>query len=130
MVVMRVTLLQPAVSDGDCVLFAADGGRGAARWRGSGQAAGESVDVEMDIKDEIDWREITPAVSASEALSVHEGQMSIHGTVEDVDQDGVLTLRIPGAVLLIDTVGEPPIGIVGQEVGFVAHDAEIYPTGI
>ena len=51
--------------------------------------------------------------------------MLLRGLVEDLDQDGVLTLRVAGSVVLIETVGEPPLHVVGEEVAMFVRFAEI-----
>lgn len=127
---MRITLRSPANHDGGCVPFDTDNGPGVARWRGTPQSTGNDLDVEFDIRDIVDWAEVTVEESRREALAIRCDQMSISGTVLDVDENGLLALDLIGTVVLIDTSGEAPLGVVGQQVSFLVRDVEIYPTNV
>jgi hypothetical protein len=129
--VMRVTLLEPALHSGDKVKFEADGGHGSARWRGqNAQAAGVSVDVELEVQEAIDWSRIQIYPPLGPIIESTELNTLLQGTAVDLDQEGVLTLRMGKGTILIDTTGEPPVDIVCRQVRFAVQEIEIYPTGI
>ncbi|WP_239373532.1 hypothetical protein [Frankia sp. Cj5] len=128
---MRVVLLESVIQDGDRVLFTAEGGRGIASWRGDGaQVAGVAVDVEVEVHEEIDWSEIVVDPQPGTIVDVLDQAMVFRGVVEDLDKDGVLTLRFGSGIVLVDTTGEAPLGVVGRDVSLTVRDIEIYPTGV
>jgi hypothetical protein len=128
---MEVTLLEPAAGDGAQVQIAGEGISGFALWRGgSGQAPGERVDVELDARGEISWREVVIDPQPTELVGkVSPRALTIRGVVEDLDQNGVITIRVAGGILLLDTAGEAPVGVVGHEVGVIIPQVDVYPTG-
>lgn len=91
--------------------------------------AATEVDVEVEVSGHIHWMEILVARDLPGDLLPADDGVLLQGVVEDVDQDGVLTLRIADAVVLVETTGEPPLGVVGEHVAMLARDPEIYPTG-
>jgi len=128
---MLLSLTRSGTS-GHWVVAAAGGGvAGAVVWRGETVPTGAGeVDAELEVPGEVDWRTIVAASTRANVPSPAEDELLLRGVVEDLDQDGVLTLRVAGSVVLIDTVGEPPLHVVGQEVAMVVHSAELYPTGV
>lgn len=53
----------------------------------------------------------------------------VHGDVLDVDEQGVLTLRLPqGAILLVDTSGEPPSHVLGRAVTLYLDRVVVHPA--
>jgi hypothetical protein len=126
---MRLTLLTAAV-DGTRVSVDAVDVNGSGLWRGTAQEAGIEVDVELEVRDEIDWSKISVGQRVEAIAKEGPEALVVRGFVDDLDIHGVLTLRLAGGVLLIDTLGEPPIGVVGREVSLVARDVEIYPTNV
>ncbi|MGY4644580.1 hypothetical protein [Cellulomonas sp. URHB0016] len=114
------------------VVAAAGGGvAGAAAWRGGTLPPGtRDVDVELEVPGEVDWRQIVVTGEGADAQEPAEDELLLRGVVEDLDQDGVLTLHVAGSVVLIETVGEPPLYVVGKEVAIIVRSAEIYPTGV
>jgi hypothetical protein len=128
---MRVALGKVLNGDPPTVVVTAPGVVGVGRWRGeTPPMAMTDVDVELEVPGEVDWRGILVARELPGHLVPVEDEMLLRGVVQDIDQDGVLTLRIGGAVVLLDTVGEPPLDVVGEHVAVLARHTEIYPTGV
>lgn len=126
---MLVTLLTRAPHEGGFVAVAGIGFHGSATWLGPAETAGAQVDVELQIRDEVDWKDVIVVSAAGEHADRDVG-LVVRGVVDDVDQYGVLTLRVADGVVLIDTRGEPPLGVVGRTVRFAVRDVEIVPTGV
>lgn len=128
---MRVVLSKVLGGDPPTVLVTAPGVSGGGLWRGeTPPVAATEVDIELEVPGQIDWMEILVARELPGHLLPAESELLLQGVVEDVDQDGVLTLRIADAVLLVETIGEPPLGVVGEHVAMLARHTEIYPTGV
>ncbi|WP_239313957.1 MULTISPECIES: hypothetical protein [unclassified Frankia] len=92
--------------------------------------AGVAVDVEVEVHEEIDWSEIVVDPQPGTIVDVLDQAMVFRGVVEDLDKDGVLTLRFGSGIVLVDTTGEAPLGVVGRDVSLTVRDIEIYPTGV
>ncbi|GEA86041.1 MAG: hypothetical protein NVV70_14810 [Cellulomonas sp.] len=128
---MRVVLQKVLGGDPPNVVVTAPGLSGDGLWRGdSPPVAGAEVDIELEVPRIIGWTEIMVARDLPRDVRPADGELLLQGIVEDVDQEGVLTLRIADEVVLIETVGEPPLGVVGQHVAMFAQRSELYPTGI
>lgn len=127
---MLITLVTEARHQGAPVVFRGDGFSGSATWLGSAKEVGALVDVELQIRDEVDWDDIVAGHEGASTVGRDDEEGLLIGAVEDLDQDGVLTLRIADGVVLIDTTGEPPLEVVGRTVRMVVRDVEIVPTGV
>lgn len=114
------------------VVAAGDGNvAGVVVWRGEPPAPGaRDADVELGVPEAVDWREIGVGDGAVNVAVPADNELWLRGLVEDLDQDGVLTVLVAGSVVLIDTVGEPPLRVVGEEVAMVVRAAEVYPIGV
>lgn len=130
---MKVTLLESALGDGAQVRIAGEGVSGFAPWRGGRQqASGELLDVELDARDEINWREVIVGPPPAGLVGkVNERALTIRGVAEGLDQYGVLTIEVVGGGFIMpDTAGEPPLGVVGREVSVTIPRIEVYPYGV
>ncbi|MBT0995413.1 hypothetical protein KIN34_14075 [Cellulomonas sp. DKR-3] len=87
-------------------------------------------DVELAVPSAVDWRDIGVGDRAANVPAPACEELRLRGLIEDLDQDGVLTVLAAGHLVLIDTVGEPPFHVVGQEVAMLVRAAEVYPTGV
>jgi hypothetical protein len=101
-------------------------GRLMGTWRGSDlPVVGEVHDVELDLLGDLEWGHQVRVDERAEGVYGSD----VVGLVEDVDGRGV-TLRIAGAVALLDVVGDPPRGVVGQRVAIAPMSLSLFPTGI
>ena len=123
-------ILVKSSSDGPLLHIQGTGIAGTARWRGGPvPAPGVRPSVELEITAVVPWTKI--AVGETRGLTdPPDGQLVLTGTVEDIDHQGVLILRVGNGVVLIDTSGEPPLGVVGQQIATTISDVEIFPTGV
>jgi hypothetical protein len=90
------------------------------------------VSVEIDIPGEFNWGpevSLTPE-SDETCIEMHGDHVSITGRVIDFDELNVLTIVTAGSPVMIDTIGEPPLGIVGRKVLVRAPKIDFYPTGV
>jgi len=127
---MRVALSKVLGGDPPTVVVTAPGVSGGGLWRSeTPPVATTEVDVELEVPGQIDWTEILAVRDLPGHLVPADDELLLQGVVEDVDQEGVLTLRIADAVVLVETIGEPPLGVVGEHVAMLARHTEIYPTG-
>ena len=128
---MRVALGEVAEGDPPTVVVTASGVSGTGLWRGEAPpTAVTEVDVELEVPGQIDWTDIFVAPDLPGGIAPADGELLLQGVVEGVDQDGILTLRIVHSIVLIETVGEPPVGLVGTHVAVLARHTGIYPTGV
>jgi hypothetical protein len=127
---MRLGIVRSGTSNHLVVAAAAGDVVGAVAWRCETPPGARDVDVELEVPEEIDWREIGVGDEAAGVRAPADDELRLRGLVEDLDQEGVLTLRVAGSVVLIETVGEPPLHVVGDEVAMVVRAAEAYPTGV
>ena len=128
---MRIVLRDPAVSTGDLVRFTVAGGWAIATWEGENpHPAGVEVDVELDLPDEVDWNRIVVGPMDGRIVELRESGLVLRGVVVDLDELGVLSLSVGTGVVMVDTLGEPPLGVVGQTVALPVDRLAVYPTGI
>lgn len=126
---MRVVLLRSVSQMGDLVPFRAQVGHGMGRWKDSAaQASGEEIDVEIDFVEPVDWSDIEIVEVADSAMEIRSQGTEIRGVVSDLNEDGVLTLRLGDGEMRLDTTGEPPTTCL-TAVRLTLDVVEIYPTG-
>ena len=111
------------------IQFTSAAGEAVVGWKGAElPTLGEAVDVELEIDDARDWSEIE-VVDAEPGLH-RTPDAVVRGRVVAVDEDGVLTLSIAGATVLLETRGQAPDGLIGTVIQFDAARISAYPTGI
>jgi hypothetical protein len=123
---MKITVLSRS---GDIVSFSSDAGHGSGMWVGAGPVESAEYFVEVDLSEPIDWASIstTTRVSMIEP-EVEVGRVRIVGVVEDVDDELVVQLRVGDHLrLLLDTLGDPPLGIVGESIELRQVELTIFP---
>ena len=114
--------------DVDLVQVEAAGVAGWCLWPDAPDVA-TSVHVELEVPGEVAWDDIVvDGAGPPSGLSSYTG-LVVHDDVLDVDEQGVLTLRLPqGAVLLVDTSGEPPLHVLGRAVTLYLDRVVVHPT--
>lgn len=111
------------------VQFTSDAGETVVGWRGDGPPTlGEAVDVELDIPDRLHWSEVD-VVDAEPGL-LREPETVARARVVAVDEDGVLTLAVGGAILLLETYGPAPDDLPGRVVQVRAERISVWPTNL
>ena len=84
-------------------------------------------DVELEVPDAVEWgRRAWPAGDAPEPTG-EQGVQRLHGVLRDLDELGVATLELGPTMLLVDTVGEPPLGTVDHAVIIDVVSLQAYP---
>jgi hypothetical protein len=101
-------------------------------WRGRHPVGvGDELHFEMELENPRDWSEIGwRRVGGHSKVAPSSSPLWIEGTVTDFDQNGVLTLDVAGTPLMIDTTGEPPLGVVGLTVRVAAQDLQFFPVEV
>lgn len=123
---MEVTTLTGSGHDRR-VTVSAPGVDGSGTWFGPLPAAGESIDVELDVRAEVAWSDIV--VDPPQVDRAPEGHLSVRGAIVGLGLDGVLMLHTEGgAVVLVETTGEAPVGALGKVAQLTVRDVTIYPT--
>jgi len=126
---MRITLLEPVSRDGNAS-FALDGTHCVGLWRGRSQPAGVRLDIELTIEDSFAWEQLDLDGEPGAPLSLDGLDIRIRGVIEDIDDDGMLTVRVSQGLVMIETIGSPPDrNPVGRRIGLTTSTLEIYPVG-
>lgn len=111
---MRAAIIDTPAGDHARVMTRASGVFGTALWKGETlPSAGTEHDVDIEVGGEVDWREVVIEEHGGAQPEVANGELLLQGVVEDCDHAGALTLRVAGAVVLLETTGEPPSSVVG-----------------
>jgi hypothetical protein len=125
-----VVLQQTAIRSGDLVTFRCEVGDGVGCWCGSTvQAEGIEVDVELDVRGEVDWSDIEVVDDVAASMTTRDRETEIRGPVSEFNEDGVLTLRLGDGEIRLDTTGQPP-GRRPIGVRVMVPVIEVFPTGI
>jgi hypothetical protein len=103
-----------------------------AYWKSDQPPVPGVVDVEIDIPGEYLWDTEVRRVGEETSVGIAELDQGVRvvGEVVDLDHLGILTLRINGSHIMVETLGEPPLGVVGGLVEVCAERIELYPTRI
>jgi len=125
--------MQIVVTKGDrdgLAFFSCAVGEGVGRWMGSPPSQGEwSVELELPT---VPWSRIS-VVDKAVGISVADPArcaVSLVALVEACSSDGVVALRLGDGVTLVDTEGEPALGVVGKTIEFEAAGVRLFPYNI
>jgi hypothetical protein len=125
---MNLRVCGTSTADADLVQVEAAGVSGWCAWPDA-PGVGTTVVVELDVPAEIAWDDIEVGGDGRPCGPEPITGLVVHGEVLDVDELDVLTLRLPrGAILLVDTSGEPPLHVVGRAVTLHLDGVVVYPT--
>ncbi|MFZ3474561.1 hypothetical protein ACODT3_03275 [Streptomyces sp. 4.24] len=108
-----------------------------AAWRGDPAAEPGDYHVEWTIDEELDWgRNAEPArppgpERGPEVRAGEHGVVSLRGWL-DVEEDGGLTFRLGGSLVLLEAAGPLPAGVVPGwvRVWFERERVELFPYGV
>jgi hypothetical protein len=95
-----------------------------AYWRGDPPTRGQYTDVELAITRVLTWGEELVPVSAAQAEEPTLG--CLDGTLEAVDAEGTVTLRVGTARVILSARGTPPAP--GTHVRLRDCEITAYPT--
>ncbi|MBZ4419809.1 hypothetical protein [Myxococcus sp. RHSTA-1-4] len=95
-----------------------------AYWRGDPPTRGQYTDVELAITRVLTWGEELEQVSAAQAAEPTLG--CLDGTLEAVDAEGTVTLRVGYAQVILSARGTPPAP--GSHVRLRNCEITAYPT--
>lgn len=93
-------------------------------WRGDPPTRGQYTDVELAITRVLTWGEELVSVSAAQAEEPTLG--CLDGTLEAVDAEGTVTLRVGLALVILSARGTPPAP--GTHVRLRDCEITAYPT--
>ena len=122
--------LETEATYGGPVRFRGPGVTGAGSWRGSARVPpGTEVWVELDVQQELDLDLVERTAAAGFIARVPgETSLVLQGRVEDLEHDGVLSLRVGGGLVLLDTLGTGPLAIVGSHLEVHCEKVDVYPV--
>jgi hypothetical protein len=104
---VRITIQKIGLESGR-VEFSSDWGQAKGMWCGDMPQVGQQVDVELDIPVDLKWGvDIIPTDQGVHAIRVEGDVILLFVFCEAVDTDGVVTARLGGSLLLLDTSGNP-----------------------
>jgi hypothetical protein len=97
-------------------------------WVGSSPALKQDYAVELDVQGVVPWEKINDAGPNGTPLAMErpDGLVSLTGRVDEIDEDLVLQLWLGETSVMIDTAGDPPLGIVGRFVEVVLEDLALF----
>lgn len=128
---MRVMVVRALEGSAGWLVIKSPSVSGSVVWNGDAlPLLGVEVDVELDAHDGVDWGVIAVDPPARAIINPASDGLTVDGLVEDFDQYGVLTLRLAGGLMLFDTAGDPPIGIVGRRVRMVVPNVALYLSNL
>lgn len=123
---MRIT---PIASTSTQIQFAGPSGGAVGTWKGSTRPPlGEPVDVEFTIQPVLRWADARPAVESG--FAIEDSHIRIRGRVDAIDELGVATVDVAGALLLVEFADQPPTNVIGTVIELPETSLDIYPTGI
>ncbi|MFP2910226.1 hypothetical protein ACLESD_35340 [Pyxidicoccus sp. 3LFB2] len=93
-------------------------------WRGDPPTRGQFTDVELAVTRVLTWGEELEPVSAAEAGEPTLGVLD--GTLEAVDAEGTVTLRVGHSPVILSAKGTPPAP--GTRVRLRNCEITAYPT--
>lgn len=143
---MEVVLTHGADHEGQVVRFTSAAAHGWGTWRGGGAAPGGPVDVELEVDAPVTWADALaggagpardPGVGPVGAVLVGAEPVEdapvgavLVGTVEEVEPDGVVALRVGPGLVLVELAGSPPPDPRGRAVRLHVPDVGLFPTGV
>jgi hypothetical protein len=128
---VRGKALEAVTKSGERLVLETPAGTIGGLWRGHGAVdLNDVLDVELELPRSHDWSEIDCVRDDKPNLWGSRSDPWLEGIALDVDELGVLTLDVAGAILLVDTTGDPPDGIVGERVRLRSVDLEFHPVGL
>ncbi|WP_164011217.1 hypothetical protein [Pyxidicoccus trucidator] len=95
-------------------------------WRGDPPTRGQFTNVELAVSRVLTWGEELETVSAAEAGEPTLGVLD--GTLETVDADGTVILRVGHSVVMLSAEGTPPAP--GTRVRLRNCEITAYPTNL
>jgi len=87
-------------------------------------------EVEVDLPGEIDWSDVVLDPDEPQGFRQEGSSTVLIGLVDDVGHDGVAILRLTNVTFLLDTVGEPPLDVIGRSARIPVATPEIYPVAL
>jgi hypothetical protein len=107
------------------------GGGFTARWHGELPAVGSTHHVELDVGGVATWgTDIYFIDDTVGSVADGDGCLLVSGLVTELGSDDVLVMDVGGTVVMIDTEGDPPLGVIGRHVTVQARDVTLYPYDI
>jgi hypothetical protein len=107
------------------VRFSCAFGEAVARWASGSPTIDGDYDVELEVADQVEWSRTGAVVhDAPHSISVTADGVRICGTIDNVQEDGVVALRLGGSLCLVESVGEVPPP--GSSVCFLAKDIALH----
>ena len=126
---MRVEVFPASVAG--WVEFSCSLGVGIGIWNGDGDPVRGEIDVEFEVSLPVCWSSIGVLKGVGddriEISAVDNKLVNVFGRVLDCDEQGVLSLAVGPTHLLLDTRGEPILGVVGRRVRVSDVALEVFP---
>jgi hypothetical protein len=111
------------------VKFEGSIGIGFGVWMGELPAQGESIDVEIDVDDDLKWgRNIIMTSENVSMIALKNNQFHFVAEVLSYEDDGCLSVRLGDGIILLD-VEDAPNDIKGW-VECRAESVKLYPTNM
>lgn len=84
--------------------------------------------VELDVPDILEWGREIWAVAQGEPVPPPPKGQRLRGRLLGLDEHDVATLRVGEGHLMVVTVGDPPLGTVGEEVELETLHLHAFPV--
>lgn len=118
--------IREIASEGRC-RFDSAVGTAMATWMGETSPEIGPAHVEITVPDAVDWASVQFDAADDEAVSQRGDMVALRGTAIDVDELGVLVMRLGDTTTMVDTTGKPAQGVRGRMVELVVPRIEL-PT--
>lgn len=123
---IRITAFDPARRR---VRFACVVGDAEATWASAPPVVGRDYHVELAVERCLVWGvDLARRAPGPDRLIGDDHGLALDGSLEAMDDDGVATLRLGPALLLVETEGEP--AAVGSPVRARVDDVRLYDARI
>ncbi|HEY8544139.1 MAG TPA: hypothetical protein VIL36_03795 [Acidimicrobiales bacterium] len=103
-----------------------------AGWDGDRPPVGSREAVELDVGGVALWGEDVRLVDDGSSSRIEDDGSDIRlcGRIVEFGADDVLVVDVGGSPVMLDTDGDPPLGVTGRYVAVRARDVTLYPYNL
>jgi hypothetical protein len=101
-------------------------------WEGDQPVpAGEVQYIELEAGRTYRWTEIVAISQAAPELAVEPpDSVRVVGTVDNLDENNILTVSVDGSLLALEVEGSPPPDLAGRSIRVIVDDLQFFPYNL